>query len=130
MPNQTEQNFSEHSTRHDYNKESASKSNRDANNLQYKKSYDAQAAAVNLKPGHVNSNQESKIVRVKKNQDGDITDVMLENGNIYSLHEAVMMAKDGLLADVNVGTAKNGKEFLRSNANGNPNDNLDNLPLF
>ena len=72
----------------------------------------------------------TKITKVKKNSDGDITDVMLENGNTYSVNEAIMMAKDHQLEGVNVGRAKNGREYLRSNPNDNPNDNLDKLPQF
>lgn len=72
----------------------------------------------------------SKVVKVKKNNDGDITDVMLENGNVYSINEAIMMARDGLLEGVNVGKAKNGREYLRSNPNDKEGDNLDNMPTF
>ncbi|WHH59347.1 DUF3892 domain-containing protein [Petroclostridium sp. X23] len=72
----------------------------------------------------------SKIIKVKKNPDGDITDVALENGNVYSISEAIMMAKDGLIEGVNVGTAKNGREYIRSNPNGSKSDNLDQLPTF
>ncbi|OPJ57076.1 DUF3892 domain-containing protein [Alkalithermobacter paradoxus] len=72
----------------------------------------------------------SKITKVKKNSDGDITDVMLENGNVYSIEEAISMAKNELIEGVNVGQAKNGREFLRSNPNGDKSDNLDNLPMF
>ncbi|TDT61124.1 DUF3892 domain-containing protein [Fonticella tunisiensis] len=72
----------------------------------------------------------SKIIKVKKNPDGDITDVMLDNGNVYSINEAIMMAKDGIIEGVNVGRAKNGREYLRSNPNGEVNDNMDNLPVF
>lgn len=72
----------------------------------------------------------SKIVKVKKNPDGDITDVMLENGNVYSINEAIMMAKDGLIEGVNASKAKNGREYLRSNPNNNDYDNLDNLETF
>lgn len=72
----------------------------------------------------------TKIIRVKKNSDGDITDVMLENGNVYSIDQAIMMANDHILEGVNIGEAKNGREFLRSNPNGEINDNLDNLPTF
>lgn len=43
----------------------------------------------------------TRIVKVKKNPNGDITDVMLENGNVYSLDEAEMMARDGLISGVN-----------------------------
>ncbi|ADK16654.1 MULTISPECIES: DUF3892 domain-containing protein [Clostridium] len=72
----------------------------------------------------------SKVIKVKKNSQGDITDVMLENGNIYSIDEAIMMTKDGLIEGINVGKAKNGREYLRSNPNGDESDNLDNKPIF
>ena len=72
----------------------------------------------------------ASIVKVRKNNDGDITDVMLGNGNVYSVNEAIIMAKDGLLEGVNVGRAKNGREYLRSDPNGTKKDNLDNLPTF
>jgi len=72
----------------------------------------------------------AKIIKVKKNPDGDITDVMMENGNVYSIDDAIGMAKHGIIDGVNVGRAKNGREFLRSNPNGLTNDNLDSLPTF
>lgn len=75
-------------------------------------------------------NSKSRIVKVKKNPDGDITDVILDNGNVYSINEAIMMAKDELIDGVNVSKAKNGREYLRSNPNGNESDNLDNMPTF
>lgn len=68
------------------------------------------------------------IKKVRKNSKGDITDVMLENGSVYSIKEAIMMARDGLIEGVNVSRAKNGREYLRSNPNGSEGDNLDNLP--
>lgn len=72
----------------------------------------------------------TRILKVKKNADGDITDVMVENGNVLSIDDAIRMARDGLIEGVNIGEAKNGREFLRSNPNGITNDNLDNLPTF
>lgn len=75
-------------------------------------------------------NNKAKIVKVKKNPDGDITDVMMDNGNVYSIDEAVMMASDNLIDGVNVGRARNGREYLRSNPNDDESDNLDNLPEF
>ncbi|KXZ39758.1 Protein of unknown function [Alkalithermobacter thermoalcaliphilus JW-YL-7 = DSM 7308] len=71
-----------------------------------------------------------KIVKVRKNSDGDITDVMLDNGSIYCVDEAIKMVKSGSIDGVNVGQAKNGREFLRSNPNQDKSDNLDNLPMF
>lgn len=75
-------------------------------------------------------NTKAKIVKVKKNKDGDITDIMTDNGNVYSIDEAIMMAKDDIIAGVNVGRAKNGREYLRGNPNGAEGDNLDCLPTF
>lgn len=70
------------------------------------------------------------VTKVKKNSDGDITDIMLDNGNIYSIQQAIPMVRNGEIQGVNVGRARNGKEFLRSDPNDNKNDNLDNLPTF
>lgn len=75
-------------------------------------------------------NNSTSIIKVKKNNDGDITDVMLENGNVYSINEAITMARDGLIEGVNVSRAKNGREYLRSDPNGTKSDNLDNLPTM
>jgi hypothetical protein len=75
-------------------------------------------------------NTNSKITKVKKNSAGDITDVMTDNGNVYSIDEAIFMAKDHVIRGVNVGKAKNGREYLRSNPNDDENDNLDKLPTF
>lgn len=72
----------------------------------------------------------AEIIKVRKNNNGDITDIMLDNGNIYSINEAIIMAKDGLIKGVNVGRAKNGRETLRSDPNGTEQDNLDNLSTF
>jgi hypothetical protein len=75
-------------------------------------------------------NDQSRIVKVKKNTSGDITDVMLENGNVFSINEAIMMAKDNKIEGVNVSVSKSGREYLRSNPNGTDSDNLDSLPSF
>lgn len=70
-----------------------------------------------------------KIEKVKKNAEGDITDVMI-NGNVYSIDEAIMLARDKKIEGVNVAKARNGREYLRSNPDGSEADNLDNLPTF
>lgn len=75
-------------------------------------------------------NSKSKISKVRKNKDGDITEVMLQDGNVYSIEDAITMARANKLEGVNVGKAKNGRAFLRSNPNDQENDNLDNLDTF
>lgn len=72
----------------------------------------------------------TRIVKVRKNSDGDITDVMVENGTVYSVTDAITMARNHQLENVNVGHARNGRDYLRSNPNGIEDDNLDNLPTF
>lgn len=78
----------------------------------------------------VSMSDKSKVIKVKKNSQGDITDVMLDNGSVCSINEAINMAKDDLIEGVNVGKAKNGREYLRSNPNGDEGDNLDSKPTF
>ncbi len=70
-----------------------------------------------------------KIEAIKKNAGGDITDVMI-NGNVYSINDAIMLAKEGKIEGVNVSKARSGKEYLRSNPDGSEANNLDNLPTF
>jgi len=70
-----------------------------------------------------------KIEKIKKNAEGDITDIML-NGNVYSINEAILMARDGLIEGVNVVKARSGREYLRSNPDGSEANNLDNLPTL
>jgi hypothetical protein len=70
-----------------------------------------------------------QIEKIKKNTEGDITDVMI-SGNVYSINEAIMLARDGKIEGVNVSKARSGREYLRSNPDGSEANNLDNLPTF
>lgn len=70
------------------------------------------------------------IVKVKKNQIGGVTDVMLNNGNVYSINEAILMAKDGLIEDIIVKEGSDGREYLRNNPTSFGDDNFNNLPEF
>lgn len=70
-----------------------------------------------------------KIEKVKKNTEGDITDVMI-NGSVYSINDAISLARDGKIEGVNVAGARSGREYLRSNPDGSEANNLDSLPTF
>ena len=74
--------------------------------------------------GYINGRRNFGDHQNQKNGDGDIIDVMLNNGNVYSIDEAIMMAKVGLIRGVNVSRAKNGREYLRSDPNDSKDDNL------
>lgn len=70
-----------------------------------------------------------RIEKVKKNAESDITDVMI-GGNVYSIDDAIMLARDGKIEGVNVAKARSGRQYLRSNPDGSEANNLDNLPAF
>ena len=73
---------------------------------------------------------QKRIAKVRKNNEGDITEVMLEDGSVYAVEEAIKMAREDTISGVNVGRSRAGTEFLRGVADGDPLNNLDNLPTF
>ncbi|MCP3771865.1 DUF3892 domain-containing protein [Paenibacillus sp. MZ04-78.2] len=70
------------------------------------------------------------VVAVRKNGDGDIVELKLSSGQVVDYLEAQQLAKNGQLENVNVFRGRDGDEHLRSNADGDPSNNLDNLPGF
>lgn len=71
-----------------------------------------------------------KIIKVRKDDRGEITDVMLDNGQEMTINEAVQLASNKQIENVNVAHSKKGQVYLRSYPNGNIEDNLDSLPTF
>ncbi len=71
-----------------------------------------------------------KVQAVRKNENGTITDYKLEDGSVIGHSEAVRLVESGQLAGYNVATAKDGTKSIRSNRDGDPSNNLDNLPAF
>ncbi|WP_088833001.1 DUF3892 domain-containing protein [Paenibacillus tyrfis] len=71
-----------------------------------------------------------QVVAVRKNGDGDIVELKLASGQVVDYLEAQQLAKNGQLENVNVFRGRDGDEHLRSNADGDPSNNLDNLPGF
>ncbi len=70
------------------------------------------------------------IIKVNKNANNDIEQVMLDDGQILDMDTAIELVDSGKIDGVNVGTAKNGRKFLRANPNDKKEDNLDYLPTF
>lgn len=72
------------------------------------------------------------IVAVRKNGSGDIEAVQFQNGQIAGIEEAIQMAENDLIEDVNTGATRgeNKHKTLRSYPDGDPTNNLDNLPTF
>lgn len=73
---------------------------------------------------------DEQFVAVRKNSDGDIVELKTTSGRVVNYKEAQEMAKHGEVAGVNVFRGRDGDEHLRSNADGDPSNNLDNLPTF
>jgi len=72
----------------------------------------------------------SKIVKIKKDREGIITDVMLENGTVLPINHAILQAKEGRIDGTIVVRGKDGGEFLKTDPNSYPIDNLMDLPTF
>jgi Protein of unknown function (DUF3892) len=73
---------------------------------------------------------QDQIVAVRKNGDGDIIEMKLSSGQVVDYKQAQQMAKSGQIGNVNVFRGRDGDEHIRSNADGDPSNNLDNLPTF
>lgn len=72
------------------------------------------------------------ITAVRKNGDGDIQEVQFNDGTTASIEQAIQMAENGLINNVNTGATRgeNSHKTLRSDPDGDPSNNLDNLPSF
>ncbi|WP_431803833.1 DUF3892 domain-containing protein [Halobacillus andaensis] len=68
--------------------------------------------------------------RVRKNDDGDIVSFQTSSGKELSYEEAIAAVENGTIQGANVGKARNGRPVIRGNADGDPENNLDNLPTF
>ena len=75
-------------------------------------------------------NDNAKIVKVKKNKDGMISEVMLENGITLPINHAILRAKEGRIDGAIAIRGKDGGEYLRTDPNSYPIDNLNDLPNF
>lgn len=78
------------------------------------------------KPHHGKSKMESVTKVMTKN--GHVAGYELSCGKVVDVNEATQMANDGKLSGVVVSTMPNGKDCLRSAKDGNPKNNLSNLP--
>ena len=69
-----------------------------------------------------------RIVDARADSDGDITAVRFEgNATFTSLETAIRMAERGQVENAHVAHTGEGRPYLRTNPNGNEQDNLDYL---
>ena len=79
-------------------------------------------------PHNIDPNKKT-IIKVRKSG-RNISDVMFQDGSSVNVTSAIEMAEKDEINDVNTGTTRYGVKTLRSYPDGNPDNNLDNLPQF
>ncbi|AVF31831.1 hypothetical protein ERICIV_02944 [Paenibacillus larvae subsp. larvae] len=70
------------------------------------------------------------IVAVQKNGDGDLTAFKTSTGRVLDYSQALAEVQNGNIAGVNAFKGRDGETYLRGDADGDPTNNLDNLPMF
>ncbi|MDF2717720.1 MAG: hypothetical protein K0R28_4645 [Paenibacillus sp.] len=91
--------------------------------------------AIHSRKGTHNMNNESgndreSFVAVQKNGDGDITSFKTSSGRIMNYEQALAEVKSGAIQGVNAFKGRDGDTYIRGDADGDPSNNLDNLPAF
>ncbi|WP_138751750.1 DUF3892 domain-containing protein [Paenibacillus sinopodophylli] len=71
-----------------------------------------------------------QIVAVQKDGDGDLTAFKTSSGRVLAYQEALLEVQAGHIAGVNSFKGKDGEFYIRGDADGDPTNNLDQLPLF
>jgi len=69
-------------------------------------------------------------VAVQKNGDGDLTAFQTSTGRVLDYQQALSEVKSGAIAGVNVFKGRDGEMYIRGDADGDPTNNLDQLPTF
>jgi|BioPla2DNA2_1021312.scaffolds.fasta_scaffold124698_2 hypothetical protein len=72
---------------------------------------------------------DEKVVAVNKNEQGDIVSVKTNQGRVFRTDQAILQVRAGRLAGLQV-VNRDGREYIRTNADGIAENNLDNLPEF
>ncbi|MHA6532564.1 DUF3892 domain-containing protein [Paenibacillus sp. BAC0078] len=71
-----------------------------------------------------------RFIAVQKNGDGDLTRFQTSSGRVLDYQQALREVQAGAIAGVNVFKGKDGEMHIRGDADGDPTNNLDQLPLF
>jgi hypothetical protein len=76
------------------------------------------------------NNSNETFVAVKKNNDGDITTFKTSTGRVLDYQQALNEVKNNQIIGVNVFKGRDSEMYIRGDADGDPSNNLDNLPTF
>lgn len=80
----------------------------------------------------MNSGQDTReqIVAVQKDGDGDLTAFKTNSGRVLDYVTALQEVQAGHIAGVNTFKGRDGEFYIRGDADGDPTNNLDQLPTF
>lgn len=67
---------------------------------------------------------------VQKNGDGDLIAFQTSSGRVLNYEEALQEVNAGAIAGVNIFKGRDGGMYIRGDADGDPSNNLDQLPRF
>ena len=71
-----------------------------------------------------------QFIAVQKNGDGDLTAFQTSTGRILDYEQALKEVQSGAIAGANAFKGRDGQLYIRGDADGDPTNNLDQLPLF
>jgi hypothetical protein len=71
-----------------------------------------------------------KIISAVRYSEGGISAVKFQDGSVADIAQAIAMAEADMIEDVNTGKNREGQKTLRSYPDGDPSNNLSNLPRF
>ncbi|GAA3407242.1 DUF3892 domain-containing protein [Paenibacillus hodogayensis] len=75
-------------------------------------------------------NDRESFVAVQKNGDGDITAFKTCKGRVLNYEQALNEVQSGAIQGVNAFKGRDGDTYIRGDADGDPSNNLDQLPTF
>jgi hypothetical protein len=78
----------------------------------------------------IDTNFAHTITELIRNQKGEITAYKLENGETILKEEAIALAKQGVIRDIQISDSKTYEQYLTHLPDGDGNNNLGNLPII
>ncbi|WP_151734807.1 DUF3892 domain-containing protein ['Paenibacillus yunnanensis' Narsing Rao et al. 2020] len=76
------------------------------------------------------NDERERFTAVQRNGDGDLERFQTSGGRVLDYQQALEEVKSGIIAGVNVFKGKDGEMYIRSDADGDPSNNLSQLPTF
>ncbi|CAM4498059.1 MULTISPECIES: DUF3892 domain-containing protein [Paenibacillus] len=76
------------------------------------------------------NNERERFVAAQRNGDGDLLKFQTSSGRVLDYQQALQEVQAGSIAGVNVFKGKDGEMYIRGDADGDPTNNLDQLPQF